>query len=130
MDFIVIVYSMFYCSIVLLLYFSSLFILYVISSSVTGRTQLYYLCEVSVGKKKKKKKKIYIYIYIYIYKCINMFIIYYICLSIYLSYINIPFLTLRVPPSCDVAVLVSLLVSRCHGDRFDLVCQGQRANLD
>ena len=34
-----------------------MFILYVISSSVTGRTQLYYLCEVSLEKKKKKKKK-------------------------------------------------------------------------
>ena len=31
-----------------------MFILYVISSSVTGRTQLYYLCEVSLEKKKKK----------------------------------------------------------------------------
>ena len=33
-----------------------MFILYVISSSVTGRTQLYYLCEVSLEIKKKKKK--------------------------------------------------------------------------
>ena len=32
-----------------------MFILYVISLSVTGRTQLYYFCEVSLEKKKKKK---------------------------------------------------------------------------
>ena len=36
-----------------------MFILYVISSSVTGRTQLYYLCEVSLENKQKKKKKVH-----------------------------------------------------------------------
>ena len=50
MDFIVIIYSMLYRS-------TSLFLInvhtlsHLISSSVTGRTQLYYLCEVSLEKK-------------------------------------------------------------------------------